>query len=241
MEGPSLHLLQQELSPFVNTKIKDIFGNASFDKEPLLNQKIRDIFAFGKRLFIQLDDAALVIHFLMYGSYRIDTSRPEMKPRLAIITAQHSLFLYNCSVKCVQESSIKKYLPLELDILSPAWNVATIVKSMQHHPNETIDDILLDQNIFPGVGNIIKNEVLLLSKTSPYTRIAELTPKQLKSIALHAREFSQHFLQWRKAFELKKNLQIYRKKSCPLCGGPIIRAKTGKRQRWTFYCPNCQR
>ena len=241
MEGPSLHLLQEELQLFVNKKIKDIYGNANFDKEPLLNQKITDIYAFGKRLFIQLDDVALIIHFLMYGSYRIDTSRPEMQPRLAIITAQHSFFLYNCSVKCVQESNIKQYIPLAWDILSPDWNVKTIVKAMQRHPNETIDDVLLDQNIFPGVGNIIKNEVLLLSKTSPHKRIAELTPKQLRLIALHAREFSQHFLQWRKVFELKKNLQIYRKKICPLCGGPIIRAKTGKRQRWTFYCPHCQR
>lgn len=240
MEGPSLHILAEELQSFIGQIIIESYGNASFDKAPLINQKIKDIYAFGKRLIIQLESNAITTHFLMYGSYRINTPRIGMAPRLALITKQNSLFIYNSSTKLLNESNLKKSLPLEFDILSKSWKINKVIKKIKKYPEETIDDVLLDQEIFAGVGNIIKNEVLFLSKVSPYAKIKDLSAKKIKAITLHTREFSQKFLELRKRFELKKNLEIYRKKLCPICGSKILRRKTGKRNRWSFYCPNCQ-
>jgi len=241
MEGPSLHLLADELHNFVNLIIKKAYGNAAFDKEILLNQRIHAIYAFGKRLIIQLDTHALVTHFLMYGTYRIDNERPHMAPRLALITARHALYFYNCSVKCLEKRDVIRLIPLEWDILSPNWDVKKVVAAIKKHPQKTIDDILLDQEIFPGVGNIIKNEVLFLSKVSSFKKINELTNKKINEVAMHARTFSQKFLELRKKFELKKNLDVYRKKVCPVCQAKIVRAKTGQRNRWSFMCPICQK
>jgi formamidopyrimidine-DNA glycosylase len=42
---------------------------------------------------------------------------------------------------------------------------------------------------------------------------------------------------WRKVFVLRKNLKIHRRKFCPHCGTQVIREKTGRRQRWSYYCP----
>lgn len=240
MEGPSIHLLQEELHDFIGQSIKDVSGNARFDKAPLVKQTIKDIYAFGKRLIIQLDTRALVIHFLMYGSYRVDEPRSGMAPRLALITTKHALYLYNCSVKCLEAANLKDTLPLEQDILSAEWNSAHTIKAIKQHPQQTIDDVLLDQDIFAGVGNIIKNEVLFMSGVSPQTKVVDLSAKKIKEITLNARAFSQRFLELRKIFQLKKNLQIYRKKVCPVCGFAIIRQKTGARKRWSFFCSHCQ-
>ena len=241
MEGPSLHLLAEELQPFVEKKIIKVAGNAHFEKDVLNGQTIKELYAFGKRLIIQLDTHAIITHFLMYGSYRVDIPKPAAMPRFALATRAHSLFLYNCSTKCVHDSNLKKSLPLTFDILSPAWDSNAVIKAIQNHPTATIDDILLDQNIFAGVGNIIKNEVLFMSNVPPQKKVKQLSLKKLKEIASNARTFSQNFLEWRKIFQLKKHLKIYRKKECPECSRPVLRKKTGLRNRWSFYCPRCQK
>lgn len=240
MEGPSLHILANNLQILINKKVKEVYGNAKFDKQNLVNQQIKEIYAFGKRLIIQLNDYALTIHFLMYGSFRINEERENIFPRLAIITSKNSVFFYNCSAKLFHDSNIKKQFPLELDILSNDWKENKVIKIIKNYPNETIDDILLNQEIFPGVGNIIKNEALFLSMVSPTSKISELSLKKIKEIAKQTRLFSQNFLKWHEKFELKKHLTIYRKSICPVCNSKIIRRKTGKRKRWSFICPICQ-
>lgn len=240
MEGPSLHLLADELQFLVNQKIVEAFGNASFDKEVLPNQLIKNIYAFGKRLIIQCQDHALTVHFLMYGSYRIDKAREGMAPRLALITKGNALYLYNCSIKCIATKALKKSLDLSTDVLSDKWDARKALRTIRSHPEERIDDILLDQDIFGGVGNIIKNEVLWRTGINPHALIAQLSLKHIKRVIEDARIFSQCFLAWRKEFVLKKNLKIYRKKLCPRCHHAIIRQKTGLRKRWSYYCPTCQ-
>jgi len=240
MEGPSIHLLSEELQSFVHQKILALSGNAQFDKEHLVNQEIKDIYAFGKQLIIQLTTDALVTHFLMYGSYRINQERVGFAPRIALVTPHNTLFLYNCSTKTVPTDNLKQFLSLEFDILSPLWDIKKIVQAMRKHPNSTIDDVLLDQAIFAGVGNIIKNDVLFLCRVAPTTLVRTLSVKKLKEIAATARAFSQKFLEWRRQCMLKKNLFIYRKKLCPQCNSPIIRKKTGIKNRWSYICPVCQ-
>ena len=48
-----------------------------------------------------------------------------------------------------------------------AWNAKTAKKKLMLMPNTLICDALLDQQIFSGVGNIIKNEVFYRVKIHP--------------------------------------------------------------------------
>ena len=242
MEGPSLHILAQKLTPFVGQKITKSFGNTSIDKAVLVGQSIREIYPFGKRLIIQCDTHVVVIHFLMYGTYRITTPRENMPIRLALVTKKYALFLYNCSIRCVPLADLRSYIPFEFDILSSEWTVKKIMAAIakQRNENETVDDLLLDQTIFAGVGNIIKNEALFMSKLSPHALVKKLSVKKLTQLVKNTRKFSEIFLESRKDYQLKKQLQIYRKITCPVCGTKIIRQKTGKRNRWSFWCPHCQ-
>ena len=100
--------------------------------------------------------------------------------------------------------------------------------------------MLLDQGIFAGVGNIIKNEVLFRMGTSPFATVAELSPRMRRAIVHDARAFSFRFLELRRQFALRKNLQIYGRRSCPRCGGRVSRRVHGQRQRRSFYCASCQ-
>lgn len=240
MEGPSVRLIAQQLQKFCGHRITRISGNAHFEKAPFEGQIIKTIYAFGKRLIIQTTDYALVTHFLMYGSYRIDETRNGMEPRLALKTDDNALYFYSCSTKAYQEPNLQEKLNFTTDILSPAWNIAGTIALIQKHPNATIDDILLDQDIFSGVGNIIKNETLYLSRVKPTRKIKDLSLKKLRDISCNARLYSLQFLEQRKDFELRKHWTVYHKKDCPL-GHRITRKKTGKRDRWSFFCRRCQK
>lgn len=241
MEGPSLLLVSRALQVLIGQKIIKAAGNAKFDKEILEHQRINEIYTFGKRLVIQLDTHAIITHFLMYGSYRIDEDRPTMAPRLMLKTKKHTMYFYSCACICVAATDLKPKIPFEFDIISPQWNIKKVVAKAKRHPTKTIDDILLDQEIFPGVGNIIKNEALFMSSVLPTRKISSLSDKKLKEIARNTREFSLNFVKWREDYQLKKHLLIYRKKNCPTCGSPVLRKKTGKRDRWSFYCSVCQK
>ena len=124
--------------------------------------------------------------------------------------------------------------------MSSEWDSNKAVQNVLKFPNEEIADVLLDQEIFAGVGNIIKNEVLSLVKIHPQTKINALSSEKLKEIIKTTCKFSQQFYEWRKEFKLRVNLKIHRKSTCPHCGGKVTRQKTGKRQRWSYFCPICQ-
>jgi endonuclease-8 len=108
------------------------------------------------------------------------------------------------------------------------------------HPNAQIADVLLDQCIFGGVGNIIKNEVLFRTRTHPLTRIRDLRAPRLRAIIVDARVFSLRFLELRRVFSLRRNLEIYGKSTCLNCGGSVHRKVHGTRERRSFFCPHCQ-
>lgn len=252
MEGPSLYLAKKQLKPFKGHIIKSVTGNTSVDKQVFFNKKINDIFAWGKHLVFQFDNFALRVHFLLYGTFeaRIDEDwvtadyRKSRIARLAFIFEDESLSgeinMYNCSIKILDNAKAKEMYDFTKDIMSTKWNSNLAYRNVQNYPEEMIADVLLDQEIFAGVGNIIKNEILSINKINPKTLIKNISSKKIKDLILCAQSFSKKFYKWRESFVLRKNLKIHRRSLCPHCATKIIREKTGKRMRWSYWCPVCQ-
>jgi endonuclease-8 len=124
--------------------------------------------------------------------------------------------------------------------MSPKWDSDQAFDSTFAKPGAEIADILLDQEIFAGVGNIIKNEVLWRVRIHPETEVKNITPDDLKELIAETRKFSLLFYKWRKVFSLRKHLDIYQKSICPRCGAKVKREKTGRRNRISHFCPVCQ-
>ena len=87
-----------------------------------------------------------------------------------------------------------------------------MIYARRAQPDQLVCDALLDQNIFAGVGNIIKNEVLFRIKVHPENTIQSLPPRKLTEMINEARNYSFDFLKWKKAFVLKKHWLIHTKK-----------------------------
>ena len=246
MEGPSLFLAKEQLKPFKKKVVISATGNTKLDKAQFVGKQVRDIYSWGKHLIFQFDTFAIRVHFLLWGTFSAEvqgksvTGDYEIKsrvPRLALTFSNGKVEMYNCSIKILEDKNSKKSYDFSADIMSKKWDPEKALRKIKKDKEEEIGDVLLDQDIFAGVGNIIKNEVLFIVKIHPQQKIEDISLKKLKEIIMVAQSFSIQFYKWRKVFRLRANLKIYRKGSCPLCGTKIIREKTGKRQRWSFYCP----
>jgi endonuclease-8 len=237
-EGPSIVILKEELVPFKGKKVLQAAGNAKIDIPRLVNLKVIDFKSWGKNFLICFKNFFLRIHLLMFGSYRIN-ERKETSPGLSLVFKNGEINFYNCSIKMIEGDPADIY-NWETDIMAEEWNGVKAQKALKALKKVKVTDALLDQKIFSGVGNIIKNEVLFRTKIHPETYVDKLPLKKLKELVKAAREYSFDFYRWKKKFELRENWLIYRKKECPRCKVEAKTAHLGKSQRLSTFCDNCQ-
>ena len=175
-EGPSLLIAKEEMILFKNKKVLSVGGNSKIEKERMVNKKLLDIRTWGKHLLLCFDTFTIRIHFLMFGSYRVNSAK-EAAPRLHLKFAKGEINLYSCAVKII-EDPLHEIYDWSADVLSDEWDPKKARKKLKALPGILVADALLDQNIFSGVGNIIKNEVLYRIKVHPRTMIGNLPPKK---------------------------------------------------------------
>jgi len=237
-EGPSIVILKEAVSAFEGRKVLRVTGNTKEDKDRLVDKKVLAFKSWGKHFLICFREFTVRIHFLLFGSYRINEQK-ESAPRLSLEFKNGELNFYACSVKFIEDDLDEMY-DWSADIMAPAWDPAAAVKKLKAHPEMMACDALLDQDIFAGSGNIIKNEVLWRIKMHPLSQMGALKPRQLKQLADATHKYAFDFLEWKKAFVLKKNWKAHTKRVCERCELPMVKEYLGKTNRRTFYCPNCQ-
>lgn len=239
-EGPSILILKEAVQFFKGERITEVSGNTKVNKDLLLNQVIIDFKIWGKHFLICTQKINVRIHLMLWGSYRInEEADTKPNPRLCLKFEKGILCFYACSVKMIEESLDNLY-DWSADVLSDSWNAASARKKLKMQPKTQVCDALLDQQIFSGVGNIIKNEVLFRIKVHPETETGMLPPKKLTELINEARNYSFDFLKWKREFVLAKHWLAHTKKTCVRCNIPIIKKYCGETQRRTFFCENCQ-
>ncbi|MEM2115436.1 MAG: DNA-formamidopyrimidine glycosylase family protein [Candidatus Woesearchaeota archaeon] len=237
MEGPGVFLIREKLSFLKGKKIIAVGGNTKQNKTLLIGKTVKDVKSIGKRLIFEFDDVYLIIHFLMYGSYSINERIEHKKERLSLKFENYELDFYNCSVKIVKALNLDE----TVDVMSEKFDVFKAKEKIKSYDG-LITDILLDQSVFAGVGNIIKNEALFRAKVHPLKLAKDLSEEEIDKLIDETLKFSRIFYECRKrGIMLKRELKIYGKKICSECGEEIIVKKLGESNRRTYYCNNCQK
>jgi endonuclease-8 len=238
-EGPSLVILREQTRSFARQRILAAEGDSRIDKVRLVGKRIVALRTWGKHFLIELPGFAIRIHFLMFGSYRIN-ERKDRPPRLSLAFARgRELNFYSCAVRYIEGSLDEEY-DWRADVLSDAWDPKLARRKLRAMPGTLVCDALLDQNVFAGVGNIIKNEVLFRIRVHPLSRVGQLSPRKLTQLIEQARQYSFDFLEWKKAFVLRKHWLAHTKRTCPRCDIPLKKAHLGTTDRRSFYCERCQ-
>lgn len=239
-EGPSIVLLKEAVQDFKGKKIISAYGNTkAFDLIILEGKKIVDFKSWGKHFLICFSKFTIRIHFLLFGSFSVNEERN--KPvRLGLNFKNGFINFFSCSVKIMEENPDDVY-DWTSDVMSDSWNAQKAKSKLMKLSGTPACDALLNQEIFAGVGNIIKNEVLFRIRLHPLSQIHKIPSYKLKKLIAEARHYSFDFLRWKKVYELKKHYLIYNKKICPRCNIPVTRRHLGKFKRRSFYCEKCQK
>ena len=237
-EGPSIVILKEEASGFSGKKILRAEGNTTIDKARLVGQRVVALRSWGKHFLVELPRFSLRVHFMLWGSYRVN-ERKDSAARLGLGFANGELNFYSCSVRFIEEPLDEVY-DWRGDVMSDDWDAALASKRLRASPDMLACDALLDQDIFAGVGNIIKNEVLFRIRVHPLSTTGALPAAKLRELVAEARRYSFDFYEWKKEYVLRKHWLAHTKRTCPRCNIPFVKAHLGKTQRRSFFCERCQ-
>jgi endonuclease-8 len=237
-EGPSLVILHEQIARFAGRRILRASGNSKLDLSRLAGRTVT-FRTWGKHLLIQVPGCTLRVHFLMFGSYTID-ERKDREPRLRLEFAKGEVNFYSCAIKEI-EGDLDAVYDWSADVLSDAWDAAAARRKLRGMPGTLACDALLDQQVFAGVGNIIKNEVLFRVRVHPLSKVGALPAARMAALVEQAREYSFDFLRWKREYVLRKHWLVHTKRTCPKCSGALTKAHLGVTQRRSFYCERCQK
>ena len=239
-EGPSIVILREQASEFAGQVIRHAVGNAKIDMRLLPGHRVLRLRSFGKQFLLELSGELTVrIHLLLFGSYRINQGR-DVAPRLGLRFDRGELNFYSCSVRLLT-GDLETAYDWRGDVMSDQWDPKLARAKLRQMPHTLVCDALLDQTIFAGIGNIIKNEVLFRIRVHPLSTVGALSPYKLNQLVEQAREYAFEFLAWRKAHVLAQNWLVYNRGRCPRHDVPLQRAPLGKTNRRSFFCLRCQK
>ncbi|HVF35840.1 MAG TPA: DNA-formamidopyrimidine glycosylase family protein, partial [Candidatus Saccharimonadia bacterium] len=228
-----------DVAKFARRRVLAVEGNTRLDAQRLVGKTVRAFRSHGKHFLVELPGFALRVHFLLWGTYRIDERKPDKPIRLGLRFTNGELNLYSCSLR-ILEGALDEHYDWRSDVLADAWSPALARRKLKAMPDTHACDALLDQNVFAGVGNIIKNEVLVRIRVHPLSTIGALPPRKLGELIREARKYSFDFLRWKRAYVLRKHWLAHRKRTCPRCEVPLALAHLGRTARRAFYCESCQ-
>ena len=118
---------------------------------------------------------------------------------------------------------------------------------------KAVKEMLLDQSVVAGVGNIYSDEILSAAALNPQERCCDLTAADWDCLAQNIKEIirwgirtdemapEEYLHGMGKEYSNIPNLRVYGREGlpCKQCGAAIARVVMGGRS--SYYCPHCQR
>lgn len=250
-EGPLVHRVARQLRRALKgRRVRVMFGTKHLKTfEPAYRGVVvRDVEAYGKQFRIIFEDRTVIlVHLMMWGWWRIyrrgqPWERPPERARLALTTSTHEAVAFSAPVVRVFKkedlNSDPTWGDLGPDPLRRDFSVAEYTRRLNLQGHRQVGDVLLDQKVISGVGNVIKIEALFGAGVHPQRRVAGLTHDERDRLLRWIRKLMDTWMKERGNED--KWICIYRKgkKPCPRCGGRIECFRQGG--RITYACPKCQ-
>jgi endonuclease-8 len=182
LEGPPLKVIAEGLSFLTGERVISVFGNVKIEKEHLEGKIIETVFSRGKNLLFQFPEYTVRVHFVMFGSYTVNNPRKNVTPGLSLKTQNAVVEFYRCSIRMIPNEEVDILFDEEVDIMSEKWNGQKVLELTLRQADELICDVLLDQTVFAGVGNIIKNEALFLAGVHPLSRTRNVPREKIGEV-----------------------------------------------------------
>lgn len=226
----------------------------------LAGRRIEGVEARGKHLLVHLEGGwSLRTHLGMHGRWtrRHVRERGPARPTAVLVSGD---VLYACerayTAEVVRTGALRAHPRLARlgpDLLvEPAPIEAAVARARlaAYHDRE-IGDLLLEQRVAAGIGNVYKSEVLFERRVHPRTRTGQLGDVELAALFETAARLMRLNLVTRRRTTVpltrrprpsSPRLWVYGREGAPCldCQTPIRRFLQGDMGRTTYFCPRCQ-
>jgi endonuclease-8 len=220
----------------------------------------------GKHLYLHFaDGTALRSHLGMYGSwhrYRRGAAwrKPARQASLILRTEAEDFVCFNAKevewLKSTGFVHADRSSRLGPDLIQAPFDAPVMLARARTccAPDAPLADVLLDQRIAAGIGNVYKSEVLFLERMAPLDRLGTVPDEALTRLYARAATLLRRNLGGGPRVTRGRpeavtgrgdrdgGLWVYGRAGLPClaCGAPVTRALLGARPRSTYWCPGCQ-
>jgi len=250
-------VLSNDVIESVDVLYRPIVSNIMDFENKLKNQKIHSIEREAKYLKFILDDYMLISHLRMEGKFFMDEPLRKHIHVVFKLKSGHTL----------SYEDTRKFGRFELVDIAFKDTYLNNKKGLAKDPKEidfndfynkikvkrkTIKEVLLDQNIIGGIGNIYANEILFLSKIHPGKKAFLITIDEARNILKYSISVLDtavlmggttidtfESLGHKGMFQQELNVHGKTGASCRHCGDTIVKFQL--KGRGTYICPTCQK
>ena len=211
----------------------------------LKGRRVESVEPNGKHLVMQFDGGiALHSHMRMTGSWHL--YRPGERWRQpqwrATAVLRFDDVVAVCFAAPVMELVRDAHAPvahLGPDILVDPFDLDVVVGRARRSEAPTLGELLLEQRVCAGIGNIYKCEALWALRLDAWMLPAELDDERLRQLYLAARDLMRRNLMMPRA---RQRHAVHGRggRPCPRCGTLIRIRAQGQQARLTYFCVRCQ-
>ena len=208
-EGPTIVVFKKRLEKFEGKKVTESGGYNNPFAEEISEKKLISIETYGKLLLLDFKDFIITVHFGLFGSFLINETK-KVNASFSLFFGDEFINFYVVKIKKVEKDHD---FDQELNVFSKKYILEKTQKLLlEKYGEKKIGDVLLNQDVFPGLGNIIRNEVLFLSKIHPESEVDKIPSKKIKELLLNIKEFSTASVELIEQKIWKSSSSVYKKK-----------------------------
>ena len=214
-----------------------------------VGEVVRSVEAVGKFLEIVVERGlALRTHLHMTGVWHLYEQgerwrRPRHLARAVLETESHVAVCFAAPTVEVGPAADDRLAHLGPDLCHADVDLDAVLERVAGSDSSTeIAEVLLDQRLAAGIGNVYKNEVLWACEVSPFRSLADVDePMRRRLYETAAEQLQANLGRWKRQTH-PKGLAVYNRagQGCYRCLGRIRSIEHGDIGRRTWWCANCQ-
>jgi len=257
-EGDTIYRTACQLRHAIEGQIiKSVAGrHAGPRRDDLLQAVVMAVEARGKHLLLHLDKRLVIhSHLGMTGSWHL--YRHGQPWRKSAGLAELVLNFADQAAVCFSPKTFEiltidglrrhpHISRLGPDLLSSDFDYAAAVARCRQFNSAPVGEVIMNQTVTCGIGNVYKSEVLFLRRLDPFALVHWLTDQQLTELLQAARQLLRKNVggaprQTRFGRDGQR-LWVYGRSGepCLICGMRIGLRRQGDLGRSTYWCPQCQ-
>ena len=217
---------------------------------PMVGRTVERVEANGKHLLIRFDSGhVLHSHLRMTGSWHVYSvgerwRRSPGRAKVVVTCGTRLAVCFDAPVVELLRPGGEDVHPalvgLGPDILAQPLDLDEIRRRARGRPPATpLGELLLDQRVVAGIGNIWRNEALAAESRNPWAQQSSLTDAELDALITTAGRLMQESLQASAGRGVRR---VYRRAGLPCrqCRTLIRSRPQGEQGRVAYWCPACQ-